>query len=181
MNISESAALFKCLGDKTRLEIISMLRKSDSYVEYIASALSLTPATVCFHLKKLEAAGIVRSSRTQFYIIYSLCDEIFEKKLSDIAFFEQSDAPGEEKYEKAVIDAFIRDGKLVSIPVQRKKREIILKYLLELFEYGRDYTEREVSEKLGEYNEDFCTLRRELIACGYMKRDHDIYRRVENH
>ena len=57
----------KLLANETRLEILNILLKEDSYVEKIACELSLTPATICYHLKKMEAAGMVNCSRSQFY------------------------------------------------------------------------------------------------------------------
>ena len=70
--MKEKLELLKLLADETRLEILNILLKEDSYVEKIACELSLTPATICYHLKKMESAGMVRCSRSQFYIIYSL-------------------------------------------------------------------------------------------------------------
>ena len=77
--MKEKLELLKLLADETRLDILNLLLKEDSYVEKIACELSLTPATICYHLKKMEAAGIVNCSRSQFYIINSLNREIFEK------------------------------------------------------------------------------------------------------
>ena len=76
--------LLKLLADETRLEILNILLKEDSYVEKIACELSLTPATICYHLKKMESAGVVNCSRSQFYIIYSLNRDIFEKPLYEL-------------------------------------------------------------------------------------------------
>ena len=59
---ADAVAVFKCLGDKTRFAIVSLLAGSDSYVELLSEKLSLTPGTVCHHLKKLEEAGLVRCS-----------------------------------------------------------------------------------------------------------------------
>lgn len=73
---SDPVALFKCLGDRTRYDILCRLLKTDSYVELLAEELSLTPGTVSFHLKKMESAGLVRCSRMQFYQIYSLNREL---------------------------------------------------------------------------------------------------------
>ena len=69
--MTENLTLLKLLADETRLRIINILAEGDSYVELIATKLELTPATVCYHLKKMEAAGMVNCSRAQFYIIYS--------------------------------------------------------------------------------------------------------------
>ena len=70
--MKEQLKLLKILADETRLEIIGILLKEDSYVEKIAFELSLTPATICYHLKKMEQAGVVCCSRSQFYIIYQM-------------------------------------------------------------------------------------------------------------
>ena len=82
--MTENLTLLKLLADETRLRIINILAEGDSYVELIATKLELTPATVCYHLKKMEAAGMVNCSRAQFYIIYSLNGDIFDRPLRDL-------------------------------------------------------------------------------------------------
>ena len=82
--MKEKFELLKLLADETRLEILNILLREDSYVEKIACELSLTPATICYHLKKMESAGIVNCSRSQFYIIYSLNRGIFDKPLYEL-------------------------------------------------------------------------------------------------
>ena len=67
--MKEKLELLKLLADQTRLEILNILLKEDSYVEKIACELSLTPATICYHLKKMESAGVVNCSRSQFYMM----------------------------------------------------------------------------------------------------------------
>jgi len=175
----ENLELFKLLGDATRLSIIRMLAREDSFVELIASSLNLTSATVCYHLKKLEGAGLVRCSRSQFYKIYALNREIFDRSLADLVLTAEFPVDPEEKYRREVISTFIKGGRLVSIPVQQKKREIILRHILTRFETGRDYDEREVNAILIEFHEDYCTLRREMISFGLMSRDHETYRVIE--
>ena len=135
--MKEKLELLKLLADQTRLEILNILLKEDSYVEKIACELSLTPATICYHLKKMESAGVVNCSRSQFYIIYSLNRDIFEKPLYELIKKDDVVIDIEEKYKKEV-------------------NEIILRY-----------------------HEDFCTIRREMIAFGMMMRDHEIYKRVK--
>ena len=72
--------------------------------------------------------------------------------------------------------AFFDGDRLKQIPAQRKKRVIILRHLLTRFNPGQEYGEREVNEILKVANEDFATLRRELIDYGFMTRDKGIYR-----
>ena len=177
--MKENLELLKLLADETRLEILNILLKEDSYVEKIACELSLTPATICYHLKKMEAAGVVNCSRSQFYIIYSLNRDIFEKPLYELIKKDDAVIDTEEKYKKEVISNFFKYGRLTQIPTQRKKREIVLFEILKQFEIDREYGEKEVNEIILRYHEDFCTIRREMIAFGMMTRDHEIYKRVK--
>ena len=177
--MKEKLELLKLLADETRLEILNILLKEDSYVEKIACELSLTPATICYHLKKMEAAGVVNCSRSQFYIIYSLNRNIFNKPLYELIKKDDAVVDTEEKYKKEVISNFFKYGRLTQIPTQRKKREIVLFEILKQFETDREYGEKEVNEIILRYHEDFCTIRREMIAFGMMMRDHEIYKRVK--
>ena len=177
--MKEKLELLKLLADETRLEILNILLKEDSYVEKIACELSLTPATICYHLKKMESAGVVNCSRSQFYIIYSLNREIFDKPLFELIKKDEEIVDTEEKYKKEVISNFFKYGRLTQIPTQRKKREIVLAEILEQFDFEREYPEKEVNEIIFRYHEDFCTIRREMIAFGMMTRDHEIYKRVK--
>ena len=178
-SVKEKLELLKLLADETRLEILNILLKEDSYVEKIACELSLTPATICYHLKKMESAGVVNCSRSQFYIIYSLNREIFDKPLFELIKKDEEIVDTEEKYKKEVISNFFKYGRLTQIPTQRKKREIVLAEILEQFDFEREYPEKEVNEIILRYHEDFCTIRREMIAFGMMTRDHEIYKRVK--
>ena len=177
--MKEKLELLKLLADETRLEILNILLKEDSYVEKIACELSLTPATICYHLKKMESAGVVNCSRSQFYIIYSLNREIFNKPLFELIKKDEQIVDTEEKYKKEVISNFFKYGRLTHIPTQRKKREIVLAEILDQFDFDREYPEKEVNEIILRYHEDFCTIRREMIAFGMMTRDHEIYKRVK--
>ena len=175
--MSDAVSIFKCLGDPTRFAIMSLLCRSDSYVELLAEKLSLTPGTISHHLKKLEEAGLVRCSRAQFYMIYSVNREQLEAPIIDYLVVDDA-LDDDSAYRQKVYDSFIASGRLVSIPTQRKKREIICARLAEEFEPGRTYTEPEVNEILTRWHEDYCFLRRELIAFGLMERDHEVCWRV---
>lgn len=177
--MKEKLELLKILADETRLEILNILMKEDSYVEKIACELSLTPATICYHLKKMESAGVVNCSRSQFYIIYSLNREIFDKPLYELIKKDTEVVDKEEKYKKEVLSNFFKYGKLSQIPTQRKKREIVLCEIANEFLLGHEYSEREVNEIIVRFHEDYCLIRREMIAFGIMTREHETYKRVK--
>ena len=169
----ERVTILKTVADETRLAILALLAEEDSYVERIAAGLSLTPATVCYHLKKLESVGLVSSHRTQFYQIYTLNHALLDLPLA--AFLSKPQRDADRVYREKVCQSFFSGGRLTRIPAQLKKREIVLGKIAEAFAADRSYTEPEVNEILTRYHEDYCTLRREMIACGFLKREHETY------
>jgi hypothetical protein len=77
-----------------------------------------------------------------------------------------------------VLRAFVRDGRLVSIPAKPKKRELLLSFILEQsFPEDRGYEEREVNQRLGLLHPDVAALRRYHVDAGLMTREAGIYRR----
>ncbi len=176
--MNKTVELLKVLADETRLAIIAELMERDSYVEKLAEFLSLTPATVCYHLKKMQKVGLVNCSRTQFYMIYSLNLDIFDLKLCELVDNAVPERNENDPYRDKVIKSFFRNGQLISLPVQKKKREIVLHKIADFFEPKRDYTECEVNEIISRFHEDFCSIRRELVDFGILERKNNTYHRV---
>ncbi len=179
MTETEAIKLFKCLADKSRLQILKSLIQEDMYVERLAERLNLTAPTISFHLKKLEDAGAVESRKEQYYMMYSLKKEVFMTNMMDIIKEESTEAQlqkeREEAYRKKVIDAFFEYGKLKSIPSQRKKERIVLEEIAKNFESGKIYTEREVNILIADFNDDFCTIRRDMIGERILERENASY------
>ena len=73
-------------------------------------------------------------------------------------------------WEKKVLDIFLGEERLIQIPAKRKKRDVILRWLLQDFEPGVEYPEPEVNRILRRYHPDCATLRRELFESGYLHR-----------
>jgi len=178
-NIEARAALFKALGHPVRLLILNLVRTRPRHTEELAEILSLTPATVSFHLSQLREAGLLESRKEQYYQIYSLTGDVLRRPLSDIVFVAQPDLSLEveaDAYRKKVIETFMRQGRLTQMPAQRSKQQILLERLAEEFEPGREYTEREVNRILVEFYDDVAVLRRGLVDQGLMERAEGVYR-----
>ena len=182
MTEQKAIALFKCLADKSRIQILKSLMTEDMYVERLAERIGVTPATVSFHLKKLEEVGAVKSKRDQYYTIYSINQDVFNVAILDILKEESEEITlqkeRDEIYRKKVIDCFFEYGKLKSIPSQRKKERIVLEEIAKSFETGREYTEREVNIIIADFHDDFCTIRRDMISEGIIARENMIYRKL---
>jgi hypothetical protein len=83
-------------------------------------------------------------------------------------------ADGDPRVAK-VMQAFVRDGRLIQIPARRAKRLIVLDLMAQDFEPGRRFTEAEVDERLQRWHADYCALRRYLVDEDFLDRAHGQY------
>lgn len=181
-DLEKRADLFKALGHSVRLLILNLIQNKPRHGEELALILSLNPATVSHHLTLLANAGLLTAEKDQYYQTYSLVPGLLTKTLAEMAFLPQDDLPDhveEDAYRKKVLATFMRHGRVIKIPAQLKKRQVILEKIAESFEPDRDYTEREVNITLLDYHDDIATLRRGLIETGLMTREQGIYRKKE--
>ncbi len=184
MTEADAINLFKCLADKSRLQILKSLAVEDMYVERLAERLGLTPSTISFHLKNLSDAGAVTAYKNQYYMMYSLNKEIFQTSILEILQQESDEAQKQAKrdadYRQRVIDAFFEYGKLKSIPTQRKKERIILEVIAKAFDFDRIYSEREVNLIIADFHDDFCTIRRDMVGERLLGRNGMEYWRIKD-
>lgn len=75
--IDESAALFKAIGDPTRLRILWMLAScgDELCVCDIEAAFDLSQPTISHHLKLLRQAGLVRAEKRGLWVYYAIVPE----------------------------------------------------------------------------------------------------------
>ena len=99
--MTEAVELFKCLADRSRLQILSGLMAEPMYVELIAQRLALAPSTVSFHLKKLEAAGLVTSQKEQYYTVYALKERALKQTIESLLGSAAKEKSVEEQREEA--------------------------------------------------------------------------------
>lgn len=177
---SNLLAFFKALADANRLRIIGILANQPSTGEKLAEQLGLSEATVSHHLHRLAEIGLVSAKAEGYYSVYSLQQDALEEMAKKILARETlpllANDVDLDAYDRKIINEFTyHDGAIKAFPVQRKKMDVILGYVAKGFELGKKYTEKEVNESLKVFNEDFATLRRELIDIKYMARQNGEY------
>ena len=72
---------------------------------------------------------------------------------------------------RKVMRAFVVDGRLTSIPTSHAKRLVILDWLAQLFEPGKQYSEKMVNLMLGQHHPDTAALRRYMVDAGFLDRE----------
>lgn len=179
-NNEQLLTFFKAMADANRLKIVGLLAQQPYTVEQLAALLELRPSTISHHLMVLAEAGLVSARAESYYNVYHLEQAALESMAHGLLASETLPAAAAEvdrhAYDAMVLRNFLLpDGSLKAIPAQRKKREAVLRHVLKAFEPGRHYPEKEMVAILERFHKDTATLRRELIGCGLMRREHSEY------
>ncbi|RJR32131.1 ArsR family transcriptional regulator [Candidatus Parcubacteria bacterium] len=83
---------FQALSDKTRRQILELLKKKDLAVNEIAVNFDITLPSLSHHLNTLKNANLVTTRRKGQQIIYSLNLSVFEEISKDLYnFFKKND------------------------------------------------------------------------------------------
>ncbi|GAB1537953.1 hypothetical protein NUACC21_06080 [Scytonema sp. NUACC21] len=169
---------FKALADESRLKILGILANQECSVEELAVLLQLKEPTVSHHLARLKELKLVTMRPEGNAHLYQLDNQALQNSkemftLETIAsLVEEVDT---EAWESKVLNTYTEGDRLKEIPVSRKKRLVILKWLATKFEVGVNYPEDTVNEILTHYHPDYLTLRRELVSYQFMQRANEIY------
>ena len=76
--LNEMNSLFKALNDKTRRDILELLRESDMTAGDIADKFEMTKPSISHHLSLLKQANLVVDIRKGQFIYYSLNATVFD-------------------------------------------------------------------------------------------------------
>lgn len=171
-----STMFFKTLANETRLKMIGLLSVRKRTIEELAEILGLKQNRVLHNLESLMEMDLVEAAIENGQHVYMLNEvalfQLNKESMQNQAAGAQTggEAFGEEAVGK-VLRSYIENNQLVSIPTKRSKRNIILNWLVNKFEMGVKYPEKEVNRVLAQYHPDVATLRREFIMTRLMKRE----------
>jgi len=169
----------KAMASVERLRVIGALVRGRATRAQIADQLHIPVRDAFQHLAFLMHAGVVHEEDDLF--------ELDEKAIEALARgqFENKGPQYEEQPEdvRKVLKAyFSSDGMLKQIPTDKKKLLVILNFIVDVFDVGGTYTEKEVNTILRRFNPDTAALRRYLVDHGFLAREGDgsKYWRVKN-
>lgn len=175
---NEFLDFFKAMADANRLRILGLLAQENLTVEQLSEMLNLRPSTVSHHLAKLAEVGLVSAKASSYYNIYQLENKELEKMAQRLLSGDTLPAMAADvnldAYDQKVVSNYLNnDGRLKTIPSQRKKLEAILRYIAQNFSLGNRYSEGEVNQILSQFHQDTASLRREMIGIGLLERSRD--------
>lgn len=172
---SEAARLLGLLAEPDRLKVVAAIVLGARTVDAIAEAAALDPKAVEQAVARLTSGGLISGDRRALAVDF---EELRAAVRSAAEEREAGEKLGLPPVASDVLRRFVRNGRLISIPMARSKRLVILDHLSQEFEPGWRYSEKDVNEILGDYHEDVAALRRYLVDEGFMARDAGEYWRT---
>jgi len=166
----EARELVGLLADEDRRRVFAALVLGATDMESVRAASGLGTRACAKALQRLVDTGLVVRGDDG---LHHLLGEAFALA----ARAEAARAPRSEEHDDQpedvarVLRAFVRDGRITSIPMARAKRVVLLDWLVQRFEPGHRYTEERVNLIIAEVHPDTAALRRYLVDEGMLDRD----------
>jgi hypothetical protein len=172
---AEAATLLGLLAEDDRLRAVAALVLGARTAAEVSEATGLDMRRAGRALARLSSGGLVDQEKDG----YRLVTERFREALDGLERREPEKVDsGLGADADRVLQAFMRDGRLTSIPAVHSKRLVVLDFLARLFEPGEAYPESEVNERLGRYHPDYAALRRYLVDEEFLHRRDGFYWRA---
>jgi hypothetical protein len=162
-----AGAIAGALADAPRRAAFAAVQLGAETIDAVVAASGLTAAAAGKALGKLVDVGLVRGDGGRLTVAGEVFQQAARAALARPAAVEHDALPAEAR---KVMNAFVVDGRLQSIPSSASKRLVILDWLAQQFEPGRRYSEAMVNLTLGRRHADTAALRRYLVDEGFLDR-----------
>ena len=174
-------AFFKAMSNESRLRIVGLIAERERSVQELAELLGLKEPTVSHHLASLKALGLVKvrvDGVTHWNRLETEALTGFNRALLDRSAVTALAAPPETDSARIIANFLNDDGTLKHLPASRKKRWMVLEWLMEGFDDDRLYPEKEVNAILQQRHWDSATIRREMVGYRMLAREDNVYWRL---
>jgi hypothetical protein len=166
------AELWGLLADEDRLRVFAALSLGARSLVEVADRSGVEPRLAVKALKRLERGGVVLRQGNDWELRRDVIAEQARRTASPPEAYEEEGLAPEQA---SVLRAFLRDGRLTTIPAGRAKRLVVLDHVAKVFDIGVRYAEREVDALLHAFHPDHAALRRHLVDEGFLSREAGVY------
>lgn len=163
-----AGAIAGALADVHRRSVFAAVQLGAEHVDAVVTVTGLSAAQVGKAMGKLVDLGLVAGDGGRLGVVADAFQRAARTALARPAPAEHDGLPDDAR---KVMNAFVVDGRLQSIPTSHSKRMVILDWLVQAFEPGRRYSEAMVNLTLGQRHSDTAALRRYLVDEGLLDRD----------
>ncbi|MCW2741161.1 MAG: uncharacterized protein JWR45_1583 [Blastococcus sp.] len=168
----DAATIVGLLADPARLKVVAALALGAGTIEEVAAASGLPLRDVALAARRLARNGLIHRDG---HVLALHTDRFAAAARAAAEAAPRPEPLSDDPAEDAVLSAFVRNGRLVSIPAQHGKRRVVLDHLVRVFEPGVRYPEREVNALLAVWHADVAALRRYLVDEGLLTREAGVY------
>jgi hypothetical protein len=168
----DAASLAGLLADEHRRRAFAAVELGASTMADVAERAGLTQPQAAKALGRLAELGLIVTDGRGLAVDAAAVRAAARTALQRPPSVEHANAPVEQQ---KVLNAFVQDGRLMSIPTSAAKRSIVLDWLAQEFEPGTQYTEAMVNLILGRRHADTAALRRYLVDDEFLSRESGIY------
>lgn len=170
-----AAEVLGLLAEPDRLRVVAALVLGASSATEVAERAGLPLKATMRALTRLESGGLVDSTKDGWVVA---ADQLKDVARAAAPPEDAGDFGTADREAAAVLRAFVREGRLTSIPAHRGKRLVVLEHVVRVFEPGVRYPEREVNTILRAFHDDVAALRRYLVDEGLLSREAGEYWRT---
>lgn len=163
----DAATIVGLLADDDRRRVFAALELGHCTLDDVAAVTGLGGTRAAKAVGRLAEAGLVVQGDGVLHVLGAAFQVAARAALARPPSSEHADLPDETR---RVMDAFVEDGRLRSIPTSLAKRLVVLDWLAQDFEPGRRYSEAMVNLILGRRHADTAALRRYLVDHDFLSR-----------
>ena len=165
---------FKALNDPERLKIIGLLALEPHTSGQVATRLGIKHGRAARQIDTLQHYQLVMQESGTYQLD---AQSLLERSRSLLSGLRPQVSPDDfegDAYDRKVLSDYMQpDGRLKAIPMQEKKIMAVLRHVVQSFEPGVHYTEKEANGVLMRYHHDTAFLRRYLVDNGFLERSRD--------
>ncbi len=167
------------LAEPDRLRVVAALVLGARTTGEVRAATGLDARRATTALGRLQRAGLVEAGEDGTLVLLA---QAFPAAARAARAAGEGGGPnppdehGDQPPDRSrILRTFVRDGRLQRMPTAHAKRLVVLDLVVQDFEPGRRYPEREVNRMLRTWFDDVAALRRWLVDVGYLDRDRGDY------
>jgi hypothetical protein len=168
--VLSAVELVGLLAEERRRRVVAALCLGAENLDEVRAATGLSTREAVTAVERLVGAGLVERHADGGLVVLVAA---FGRAAREAASAEEEEPASTERgsAEAAKVRrAFVRDRRLLAIPASHAKRLVVLDLVVQDFEPGRRYTERQVNAILVSWHPDTASLRRWLVDVGFLDR-----------
>lgn len=153
--------------DPHRLAVLGLAATGPLNIDDAARSLSITVGQVRRAVSRLVEVGLLDSNLALDHsVLRALAATLPDEEAASPLVLE---GPWSEK-ERNLLGRFFVGTRLTEIPAQHGRRRVVLERLVQEFEIGLRFTEKEVNSMLQVFHPDYAALRRHMVDEGFLAR-----------